>query len=279
MSWFQRLTIAALLITLCPTVHAQVGDPMLPDPKLTPGKIARKDKDRLGVTEEMERRVFSRYRIEWRRRAEFKVDHLIPIELGGADAVDNLWPQSLSTRPYNAHRKEVLTRQSLGPRRHRANDPRAGAEGNQRRLDFLLCGISGNRLPALSSREARRVDSLRREFSVDRDQRIFATVLRPVIARKTGLRPNHDMTRPAVAKNQHRTYRRREFVAHRHALETIVSHQFFARLRCVMGFRIGIDNAGREERFLHVTPAARLGTRVGAFLRDGRRAPQPRIEA
>ena len=83
---------------------------MLPDPKLTPGKIARKDKDRLGVTEEMERRVFSRYRIPWRRRPEFKVDHLIPIELGGADAIDNLWPQSLSTRPYNAHRKEVLTR-------------------------------------------------------------------------------------------------------------------------------------------------------------------------
>lgn len=114
MSLHKRLTIAALLITFCPAVHAQAGDPLLPDPKLTPGKIARKDKDRLGVTEEMERHVFSRYRIPWRRRPEFKVDHLIPIELGGADAVDNLWPQSRSTRPYNAHRKEVLTRCLLG---------------------------------------------------------------------------------------------------------------------------------------------------------------------
>jgi hypothetical protein len=86
---------------------------MLPDPKLTPGKIARKEKDRNGVTEEMERHVFDRYHIPWRRRQEFKVDHLIPIELGGADAIDNLWPQSLSTRPYNAHRKEVLTRRLL----------------------------------------------------------------------------------------------------------------------------------------------------------------------
>ena len=86
---------------------------MLPDPKLTPGKIARNDKDRNGVTEEMERHVFDRYHIPWRRRPEFKVDHLIPIELGGADATDNLWPQSLSTRPYNARRKELLTKRLL----------------------------------------------------------------------------------------------------------------------------------------------------------------------
>lgn len=82
---------------------------MLPDRKLTPGRIARKDKDRQGVTEEMERRVFSRYRIPWRRRLEFKVDHLIPLELGGADAVENLWPQSLYAKPYNAMRKELVT--------------------------------------------------------------------------------------------------------------------------------------------------------------------------
>jgi hypothetical protein len=82
---------------------------MLPDRKLTPGRIARKDKDRQGVTEEMERKVFARYHIPWRRRLEFKVDHLIPLELGGADAVENLWPQSLYVRPYNAMRKELVT--------------------------------------------------------------------------------------------------------------------------------------------------------------------------
>ena len=62
-----------------------------------------------GVTEEMERRVFRIYQIPWRRRPEFKVDHLIPTELGGADSIDNLWPLILYTRPYNAHRKEFLT--------------------------------------------------------------------------------------------------------------------------------------------------------------------------
>ena len=82
----------------------------MPDPTLTPGRVARNGQDRNGVTEEMERHVFSLYHIPWRRRPEFKVDHLIPTELGGADSIDNLWPQSLSSLPYNAVRKEFLTR-------------------------------------------------------------------------------------------------------------------------------------------------------------------------
>jgi hypothetical protein len=94
-------------------VNAQAGEDMLPNPKLTPGKIARKDKDRKGISEEMERHVFNRYHIPWRRRPEFKVDHLIPIELGGADVVDNLWPQSLYARPYSVERKELLTQHLL----------------------------------------------------------------------------------------------------------------------------------------------------------------------
>ena len=86
---------------------------MLPDRKLTPGRIARKDKDRKCVTEEMERHVFDRYHIPWRRRPEFKVDHLIPTELGGADTIDNVWPQSLYARPYNVLRKELLMQSLL----------------------------------------------------------------------------------------------------------------------------------------------------------------------
>jgi len=108
MSLNKRLTFAALL-TMMLAVPAQAGEEMLPNRKLTPGRVARKDKDHSGVTEEMERRVFDRYHIPWRRRLEFKVDHLIPVALGGADTVENLWPQSLHTRPYNAQRKELLT--------------------------------------------------------------------------------------------------------------------------------------------------------------------------
>ena len=104
-----RLTLAAFLFATCLASPVHAGDDLLPNPKLTPGRLARRDKDKTGVTEEMERKVFARYHIPWRRRPEFKVDHLIPTELGGADTIDNLWPQSLLTRPYNAKRKEFLT--------------------------------------------------------------------------------------------------------------------------------------------------------------------------
>ena len=102
---------ALLVLSLATQVRA--GDNLLPDRELTPGKVARNGNDRHGVTEEMERHVFSSYHIPWRRRPEFKVDHLIPVELGGADTIDNLWPQSLSARPYNAQRKELLTQRLL----------------------------------------------------------------------------------------------------------------------------------------------------------------------
>ena len=102
-----RIALAALLIGFSLAVPAQAGDDMLPNPKLTPGKIARKDKDRRGVTEEMERNVFNRYRIPWRRRAEFKIDHLIPIELGR-----------------RGHHRQSLAAKSIQP------DPTARSEKN-----------------------------------------------------------------------------------------------------------------------------------------------------
>ena len=81
----------------------------MPNPKLTPGRVARRGKDQRGVTTSIEQKVFARYHLPWSRRDEFKIDHLIPVELGGADTLDNLWPQSLRTKPYGADRKELLT--------------------------------------------------------------------------------------------------------------------------------------------------------------------------
>lgn len=37
--------------------------------------------------------VFSNYHIPWQNRALYEVDHLIPIELGGANTITNLWPE------------------------------------------------------------------------------------------------------------------------------------------------------------------------------------------
>lgn len=108
-----RATLVLVLVALGWAANAQAGDPMLPDRKLTPGKIAHRQADRNGVSESMERKVFARYGIPWTRRLEFKIDHLIPTELGGADDIDNLWPQSLNVRPYNTRRKEQLTQRFL----------------------------------------------------------------------------------------------------------------------------------------------------------------------
>ena len=100
----------ALVITVfAMTVPAPAEDALVPNPKLTPGRIAEREKDRRGVTVAMEQKVFARYRLAWKRRGEFKIDHLIPSELGGADTIDNLWPQRIAARPYGADRKELLT--------------------------------------------------------------------------------------------------------------------------------------------------------------------------
>ena len=106
-----RFAICCLGLALAGHVCAE--DALLPNPKLTPGKIAKRDKDRGEVTLAMERKVFARYRLPWSRRAEFKIDHLIPVELGGADTIDNLWPQSVRAKPYGADRKELLTEMLL----------------------------------------------------------------------------------------------------------------------------------------------------------------------
>lgn len=104
-----RITGAAFIFVFVLAIPARAEEGLLPNPKLTPGKVAQNEKDRRGVTVEMEQKVFARYRLPWASRAAFKVDHLIPLELGGADAIDNLWPQSLRARPYGPERKELLT--------------------------------------------------------------------------------------------------------------------------------------------------------------------------
>ena len=38
----------------------------------------------------------------------FEIDHLIGLELGGSNDAKNLWPQSYTTLPYNAHVKDML---------------------------------------------------------------------------------------------------------------------------------------------------------------------------
>ncbi len=101
-----------ILVSL-PSV-ALAGD--LPNSKLTPG-IVRDDitvaqicatkwgKDGRHVTASMRRHVLAAYgKPECK---DIELDHLISRELGGADHVDNLWPQCY-TGTWNAHMKDRL---------------------------------------------------------------------------------------------------------------------------------------------------------------------------
>lgn len=51
--------------------------------------------------------MFKRYGLE-RVRGAYEVDHLIALELGGPNAIENLWPQSYTTEPWNARVKNRM---------------------------------------------------------------------------------------------------------------------------------------------------------------------------
>ena len=109
------------IITLMLSQQAIANDLVRPDSKLTPGKIdpsATKEKIchpgyskmARNVSNKTKEQVFREYGYDPKiiNRHSFEIDHLISIELGGSNDIDNLWPQSYVTQPLNAHKKDVL---------------------------------------------------------------------------------------------------------------------------------------------------------------------------
>lgn len=66
-----------------------------PDPALTPGVYGTAPVPR-DVPGSLKRRVFRRYGIGLLRHVLYTVDHLVPLELCGTNAITNLWPQPRS---------------------------------------------------------------------------------------------------------------------------------------------------------------------------------------
>jgi hypothetical protein len=69
------------------------------------------------VTQAMKNQVFALYGYSGNDDAHCEpdpkghrceIDHLISRELGGADDVENLWPEAYGSSPYNAHLKDKL---------------------------------------------------------------------------------------------------------------------------------------------------------------------------
>lgn len=115
-----RLLYTFLLISLITlTAMAQRGKPpQQPNPRLTPGSVlavTTRDICVVGYTkkirnvpESVKGKVYAEYGILTHQPGEYEVDHLISLELGGSNAISNLWPQSYITAPYNAHIKDTL---------------------------------------------------------------------------------------------------------------------------------------------------------------------------
>lgn len=113
-----RLALFSLIIPL--TLNA----PNLPDDKLTPGAIRNVTAEELCTHSTKEVRhtglatklaVYRAYKIAARNDPSctgpshscFEIDHRVPLEDGGADVKENLWPQPYDG-PWNAHQKDQL---------------------------------------------------------------------------------------------------------------------------------------------------------------------------
>ncbi len=108
---------AALALLLLGTAIA-AQEVLLPDPQLTPGVIASTDqaevcgfigglsysKRHRVTTPEMKENIHQRYGASWCG----EIDHRLPLALGGADVVENLWCQPGPPEPWNFTLKDRL---------------------------------------------------------------------------------------------------------------------------------------------------------------------------
>ncbi len=53
----------------------------------------------------MKRRVYASYGIRSHRRGQYEVDHLVPLEGGGSNAIENLFPEPANPKP-GFHQKD-----------------------------------------------------------------------------------------------------------------------------------------------------------------------------
>ena len=107
----------AILVLLATAAPAFASDPILPNPQLTPGEVLTTDLSKIcqsGYTKtvrhtsgKLKQFIYREYGIN-PRGGHYEVDHLIPLEIGGADVANNLWPESYDTKPWNAHVKDRL---------------------------------------------------------------------------------------------------------------------------------------------------------------------------
>lgn len=60
------------------------------------------------IPQELKQKVFEAYGIDISKSNLYQIDYLITPEVGGGNDIKNLWPQSLTSKPWNAHMKDRL---------------------------------------------------------------------------------------------------------------------------------------------------------------------------
>jgi len=113
------ISLFCLTCLITTSASAQnASPPIVPDPTKTPGDVLEVTKSDIcvpgyskkvrNVPESVKKQAYAEYGIASHKPKEYEVDHLISLELGGSNALKNLWPQSYETSPYNAHVKDKL---------------------------------------------------------------------------------------------------------------------------------------------------------------------------
>jgi hypothetical protein len=104
------------------TVSADNGQAGLPSSFLTPGDARKVTKEQIcapgymasikPTKDSMKEEAFSRYGLRDGQSTTDVLDHLIPVELGGTDTVENLWPEP-ARGEWNATQKDALEQKLL----------------------------------------------------------------------------------------------------------------------------------------------------------------------
>lgn len=110
-------TVALTVLSVTFTPFCASAQPILPDDGLTPGIIADDDvqtvctpkyaKRPRHTTAANKRAALQRYGLK-ATAGHFQIDHRVPLAIGGADVLANLWPQSYTVTSWNARAKDRL---------------------------------------------------------------------------------------------------------------------------------------------------------------------------
>ena len=122
------IAIAIVVTVVSGAVYRQMTSPEFesvvvtaqatPNRELTPGAVrpvtrneiceaGHRDMNRL-VSSAMQQEIFKKYGVPVALKNDYEVDYLITPELGGADDVQNLWPEPYSSTDWGAHVKDAL---------------------------------------------------------------------------------------------------------------------------------------------------------------------------